>query len=233
MAGGMAAKAGAVRLDTRRMGRNMPGPIHGSTDERCVMRIFTMLAILPILAMAGTAAAGEWQPVEKVEPYQVSGATGIALYESIGARGPKVGIGRAIAYTDFKLTWTRDYQQQGGGCVLASAKPKLIITYRLPQASGPLPAETKRLWDRFIAGVEAHERVHGEIIVDMVKKIEAASIGLARQADPDCNKLRAELQNRLRALSLEQRRRSREFDRVEMSNGGNVHQLVLALVNGQ
>ena len=36
----------------------------------------------------------------------------------------------------------------------------------------------------------------------------------------------------LKALSEEQRARSRDFDKVEMSNGGNVHRLILALVNG-
>jgi predicted secreted Zn-dependent protease len=184
-------------------------------------------ATLPLPALA------DWQAVERVEPYAVAGRSGIELYRSIGENGPNVGVGRAIAYTDFKLLWSRDYRPQAdGSCVLASARPSLTITYRLPKASGDMPAATRRLWETFIDGVTKHEKVHGDFIVEMVRKIEATSVGLTAPADPGCQKVRAELQSRLGTLSQEQRARSREFDRVEMGEGGNVHRLVLALVNG-
>ncbi len=77
-----------------------------------------------------------------------------------------------------------------------------------------------------------HERVHGDYIVEMVKQIEAATVGLTVPADPKCRKIREEMTKRLGALSQEQRQRSRDFDRVEMSPGGNVHTLILQLVNG-
>jgi hypothetical protein len=129
--------------------------------------------------------------------------------------------------------WSRDYRPQAdGSCVLASARPSLTITYRLPRPAGPLPPATQRLWDIFIAGVEKHERVHGEIILDMTRQIEAVSVGLRAENDPGCQKVRAELQRKLAGISEERHARNREFDRVELSEGGNVHQLVLALVNG-
>ncbi|TWG99351.1 putative secreted Zn-dependent protease [Mesorhizobium sp. J18] len=191
----------------------------------CILGLMACLAPLP-------AHAG-WQAVERVEPYAISGKTGIELYRSIGDNGPKIGVGRTIAYTDFKLLWSRDYRPQpDGSCKLVSARPNLTITYRLPKPRDELSATTQRLWDRFIEGVTAHEKVHGEIITEMVKKIEAISIGLTVADDPDCRKIRTELTKHLGELSQEQRRRSREFDRVEMSKGGNVHQLILALVNG-
>jgi len=188
---------------------------------------FLALVALPVAAIA------DWRPIERVEHYAVTGATGIELYRSIGENGPSAGIGRAIAYTDFDLLWSRDYRPQAdGSCVLASARPSLTITYRLPRPAGPLPAHTQRLWDVFIAGVEKHERVHGEIILEMTRQIEAMSVGIRAEDDPDCQKVRAELQRRLVAISEERHERNREFDRVELSEGGNVHQLVLALVNG-
>ena len=190
------------------------------------------MSVLFAALLTGGARA-DWKPVEQIETYAITGETGIELYRSIGEKGPKVGVGRAIAYTDYRLTWSRDYQPRDGGCVLASARPRLIITYRLPKPSNELPAETRRLWKTFIAGVEKHERVHGEIITDVTRKIEAMSVGLSDPADPDCAKVRAELQRRLVPLAAELRQRSRDFDRVEMSEGGNVHRLVLSLVNGE
>ncbi|WP_336065747.1 DUF922 domain-containing Zn-dependent protease [Nitratireductor rhodophyticola] len=185
------------------------------------------VAFLPGVALA------DWKPVERIEPYTISGSTALDLYRSIGERGPKLGVRRVIAYTDFKLTWRRDYRpRDDGACVLASAKPKLIITYRLPQVSGSLSPQTQAAWERFSDGVRTHERVHGEIITDMVKKIEAVSVGLRAENDPGCRKVRAKLQEHLGRLSEEQRQRSREFDRVEMGDGGNVHRLVMEFING-
>jgi predicted secreted Zn-dependent protease len=44
--------------------------------------------------------------------------------------------------------------------------------------------------------------------------------------------VRAKLHDRLPSISQARQQKSREFDRVEMSEGGNVHQLILAFVNG-
>ena len=192
-----------------------------------------LLAAAAAIVWMPAAAHADWKPVEKIEHYRVSGSSGIDLYRSIGENGPQVGVGRAIAFTDFKLLWSRDYSPQpDGSCTLVSAHPSLTIIYRLPKASGDMPAATRRLWETFVNGVAAHEKVHGEFMVDLVKAIEATSVGLSAPNNPDCQKVRAELQSRLGPLSQEQRRRSREFDQVELTDGGNVHRLVLALVNG-
>jgi len=186
------------------------------------------LAALPGLARA------DWKAVEKVQTYAIAGKTGPELYESIGQHGPKVSVGRTIALTNFKLTWRRDYRPQpDGACTLVSAQPNLVITYTLPKPSGKLPAATQRLWDAFFDGMRRHEQVHGDRIREMVAEIVAFSVGLSAPDDPGCKKIRAELTKMLAAASQAQRQHSRDFDRVEMSDGGNVHQLILRLVNGQ
>ena len=186
-----------------------------------------------IAASAPATALADWKPVEKVEPYSVSGTSGPELYASIGERGPKAGIGRAIAFTNFKLTWSRDYQPQpDGACTLVSARPKLIISYHLPKSSEKLPEPIATNWKVFIGGVRRHERVHGEMIVAMVKEIETFSVGLSAPDDPNCKKVRARLQERLARISQAQRQKSRDFDKVELSDGGAVHELILNLVNG-
>lgn len=184
------------------------------------------------LLMFPFSAHAEWQAVEKVQTYSIQGKTGAELYASIGERGPGTGLVRAIAHTSFKLTWTRKYEPQGGGCTITTNKPKLIITYTLPKPASKLSPSTAAKWETFIAGVQAHERIHGDHIKDMVKAIEAISVGLSVPNDPGCKKIRTELTTRLGVLSQEQRQKSRDFDSVELSNGGNVHQLILNLVNG-
>lgn len=183
------------------------------------------------LLLAGGASAQDWQAVERVDPYTVQGSTGLEIYQSIGERGPKLGVARVIAHTGFKLTWTRKYERQGNACTITVNKPKLIITYTLPKLKSKLSGPVKARWDTFIAGVTAHEKIHGDFIKDMVKEIEAMSVGMTVENDPNCQKIRPQLQARLGELSNAQRARSRDFDQVEMSDGGNVHQLVLQLVD--
>lgn len=185
------------------------------------------------MLLVSQASAQEWKAVEQEKLYTIRGTTGPELYASIGERGPEVGgLMRTIAHTTFKLTWRRDYQPRDGGCVLASARPKLIITYTLPRPAAKLSGTVKANWDTFISGVRDHEKVHGDMIKSMVREIEQVSVGLSADSDPNCKKIREDLQRRLAAISQEQRRKSRDFDQVELGNGGNIHQLILRLVNG-
>ena len=178
------------------------------------------------------AAHAEWKPVETIKTYAITGTSGAELYDSIGERGPLLGPKvRAIAHTDFKLTWTRKYEPQpDGACTITVNIPKVIITYTLPKPTGQLPAQTRRSWQKFIAGVEAHERVHGGYIKDMVKEIGAVSVGFSVPDDPKCSKIRVELTKRLGEISKRERQRNVDFDKAEFSDGGNLQQLVLKLV---
>jgi predicted secreted Zn-dependent protease len=110
--------------------------------------------------------------------------------------------------------------------------PHLTLITHLPKPSGKLPARTEALWGTFIAGITAHERVHGEIIKETVDAIRSATEGLSVPDDPSCRKIRTEVTKRVAALAAAMRRKNRDFDQVEMGKGGNVQQLILALVNG-
>lgn len=178
------------------------------------------------------AAHADWQAAETIKTYAISGTSGRELYDSIGERGPLLGPKiRAIAHTDFKLTWTRKYEPQpDGACTITVNIPKLVISYTLPKPSSQLSATVRKSWQKFIAGVEAHERVHGGYIKDMVREIEAMSVGFSVPDDPKCSKIRVELTKRLGEISNKERQRNSEFDKVEFSDGGNLQQLVLKLV---
>lgn len=197
-----------------------------------IFRFFFLFGLA--VSCATTAHAADWTATEQVKPYKVAGTTAIELYESIGARGPLLGgSSRAIATTTFDLKWRRDYQPQAdGSCRLMSAKPFLTIIYNWPEPSQKLSEPTASLWKTFIDGIKRHERVHGDFIREMTQRIIDTTVGLTIANDPGCQKIRQEMQKPLGAASDEQRQRSRDFDRVEMGNGGNVHQLILGLVNG-
>lgn len=182
------------------------------------------LAVLP-------AQAADWQPAERVEHYAVSGAGAAELYISIGENGPLIGKGRAIAHTNWDLKWRRDYQREGTACVLKSAKPFLTITTTLPKPAAKLAGPTAGLWKVFIEGIAAHESVHAADIVSMVDGIITATVGLTVPDDPQCKLIRAEVLKIVTAANEAYKAKSRAFDQSEMATGGNVHQLILGLVN--
>lgn len=197
---------------------------------KTAIQTYLLLAILPV-----SPALAEWKPIEKIETYAISGQTGLELHASMAERGPIIGKGkvRAMAYTDFKLTWVRDYQPQGNACVLRSARPKLVITHIFPKPAEPLPAAVQKSWEVFAAGLVAHEKVHGDLYEDMTRKIEAATIGLTVPDDPGCSKIRTEVIKRLAELSQARQKAIREFDRVEFAPRGNLQQLVVNLLMGR
>ena len=194
-------------------------------------RWFRPLVAVVGMCVAAQAARAEGNVTERIEPYAIEGTSGAGLYASIGERGPLVGNQvRTIAHTHFKLTWSRDYQRRGNACTLASARPKLIITYTLPQPAQKLPAALQKRWDVFIGGIREHEKVHGEHIKAMVRRIEETTIGFSVEDDPKCRKIREQIKEPLSQASLAQRQQSRDFDRVEMGEGGTLRRLVLGLV---
>jgi len=199
-----------------------------------VIRRLVSSATVVAACIALVAPALAWEAAEQVKTYPVYGRSGPELYRSIGENGPVIsGDRRTIAHTTFKLTWGRDYRERAdGGCVIARNVPKLIITYTLPKPREGLPQGVASSWKRFYDGLAAHERVHGQHIIEMVQAIEDVSVGLNAPDDPGCHKVRAELQTHLKRLSDEQRARGRAFDRVEMGDGGNVQGLVLDLIQG-
>ncbi|RWO56411.1 DUF922 domain-containing protein [Mesorhizobium sp.] len=205
--------------------------------KTAVLKYLLLACLLasPGQAQMGAQSKSQWKPVEKVETYAISGQTGPELHASMGEQGPTIGKSkrRVMAYTDYKLTWVRNYQPQGDACVLMSARPKLIITYILPKPSGSLPDAVQKSWEVFAAGLAAHEKVHGEMYTDMARKIEAATIGLSVPDDPGCKKIRTEMTRRLAELSQARQKASREFDRVEFAPRGNLQRLIVDLLMGR
>ena len=189
-------------------------------------------ALIMLALFATPAIAADWQAKHVVKTYGISGSTPIELYTSIGEAGPVIGQGRrTIALTEWDLKWRRDYQPDGSACVMKSALPFLTITTTLPKPKAKLSGDVGRRWQGFIAGITAHEAVHGADIVAMTQQIITETVGLRMENDAGCKAIRAEVLKRVQKAADDYKAKSRAFDQVEMGNGGNVQHLILQLVN--
>ena len=197
-------------------------------------RVLVVLLVLCLQGLAGGAARAEaWQPAQQTVTYAIEGATGLALYRSIGERGPELAGRRVIAYTHYKLLWTRRYRPRpDGSCILAVAVPHLTVITTLPKAPARLSPAVAASWRRFVTGIMEHERFHGNEIVAMVRRIEAFSAGLSAPLDPGCRTVRARLQAYVIGTVADHDAASRAFDKTEWGEDGAMRKLVLELVNG-
>lgn len=178
-------------------------------------------------------AHADVRPKEVVKTYAIAGTTGIELYESIGRHGPRLkgGSSSAVAITEFDLKWGRDYKRDGNDCFLAVVRPFLTITYTYPKPSQKLPSDVAARWRVFMDGIRTHENVHGRYVLEMAQAIHDTTLGFRQPNDPNCRKIRQTIQVPIKAAFDRYKERNRAFEQEEMRRGGNIHQLILQLVN--
>jgi predicted secreted Zn-dependent protease len=204
--------------------------------EAAMARLSAAAWVLGILAAAVTAGAAEASVSVKVKTvtYKISGKTGDALLEQMDRRGPKHGfMTHAIAQTSYTVSWNIDWRSDGRRCRVANAAAVLSVTYNFPEVSNAMPADLKRRWARFMAGVHKHEETHGRIAREMVNVAEKAVSGLSSKDDRGCRETQAEVKRRIADIYDRYEARQAKFDEVEHAEGGHVEGLVTALSGDQ
>lgn len=183
-----------------------------------------------LVAFASAAQAEVKVSVEKTY-YNISGKTGTALLDAMDRKGPKHGfLTRAIAQTRYSVTWEIEWAQAGNTCKVRAANAGLDIKYMYPRVAGAMPAALQKRWNRFFAGVRTHEEVHGRIAREMVVAAEKRLLGFVMKNDRTCSKSRREMKRRVEEVYARYEAKQLAFDKVEHSDGGNVHGLVSALI---
>lgn len=196
------------------------------------MRLTTLSVLTAIGALSGfaSAAQADVKVVVKTQTYDISGATGEALVQSMDRNGPRHGfMARAIAQTSYTKDWDFDFAKSKGVCRIAKANGTLNLNFTYPRVTSILPPPLDRRWARFFDGVRKHEETHGEIARQMMQATEKSLTGLTVGNDPQCSGARREAQRRIDAVFDEYEARQNAFDAREHREGGHVEYLVGAL----
>lgn len=192
--------------------------------------IFCSLAVLAAMSTPGIAVAGS-KVITHIRTYDIAGESGRALIEAMDKSGPKHGfLTRAIAQTSYTVDWNFDLKAKADVCRVRAASATLDMTYMYPRVTTPMSPALRKRWERFFAGVRAHEQTHGRIARQGITAGERAVAGLAVANDPHCIKTQREAQRQVDAIYKEYEAKQVVFDQREHREGGRVEALVANLV---
>ncbi len=194
-------------------------------------RLFWAGILAALSAVAVAPAQAGVKVSESQKTYAISGTSGIALLQAMDKSGPKHGfLTRAIAQTSYSVSWTIEWGETRTACRVKRADGKLDITYTYPRVSNAITPQLKRRWNTFLSGVRRHELHHGEIARQMARAAEKAVAGVTIRNDPGCRKSRKEVKRRMAAVYADYEARQIRFDSKEHAGGGQVEDLIDALI---
>lgn len=194
-------------------------------------RFFGMLFLAAAMGLAAAAPASAAAKIStKTEFYKISGQSGRALLDQMDRKGPKHGFtSRAIAQTRYSMSSSAEWRYSKGVCRASDVSIKLAITYVYPQPRGPVSADLKQRWSRFMAGVVAHEEVHGKLARQMANAAAKSVAGMAVRGRPNCPGVQRQMKRNINAIVADYEARQERFDDDEHRNGGNIAGLVRSL----
>ncbi|AZO70758.1 MULTISPECIES: DUF922 domain-containing protein [unclassified Mesorhizobium] len=195
------------------------------------MRLAVLACLVAIGALYAPQASAGTRVLVQTRSYDIAGNSGAALVEAMDSKGPKHGfMTHAIAQTAYTVDWELGVIQDKGSCRLKQANGTLHLFYTFPRVASPATPALKKRWDRFFAGVRAHEQTHGRIARQMMRATERSITGLKVADDPYCYETRREARRRIQAAYAEYEARQNAFDAREHRDGGHVEHLVAALM---
>jgi predicted secreted Zn-dependent protease len=196
-----------------------------------VRRILGAFWLAAAMGLAAAVPAGATTRVSvKTEYYRISGKTGAALLDQMDRRGPKHGfMSRAIAQTRYSMYSGADWSHSNGICRARDVSVDLSITYVYPRPAGPVSTDLLRRWKTFMAGVVAHEEMHGRIARQMASAAAKAVSGMAVRDARDCPSVDRMMKRKIDAIVAAYEARQERFDDQEHRQGGNIDGLVRSL----
>ncbi|RWA71053.1 DUF922 domain-containing protein [Mesorhizobium sp. M1C.F.Ca.ET.193.01.1.1] len=195
------------------------------------MRVAVLTCLITIGALCAPQALAGTRVLVQTRSYDIAGNSGAALVAAMDSRGPKHGfMTHAIAQTAYTVDWELGVIQDKGACRLKQANGTLNLFYTFPRVASPATPALKTRWNRFFAGVRAHEQTHGRIAREMMRATERSIVGLRVAGDPYCYKARREARQRIQATYAEYEARQNAFDAREHRDGGHVEHLIAALM---
>jgi hypothetical protein len=189
------------------------------------LRWHRLLAALLAAAPLGGHALEKCVGADGKISYSDRGCPASAKRSSVGADTSLAGVrmeyydvaspGGHMGRTEWHLSYTYRPRAGTSGCAVASVDTKLDLKVRLPRLTAPGGGERQQRWDRYLAGLQAHEAGHVQIARDFESNLKRNLLGVAAS---DCGSLDQAVRSRFDQMLQQTNQRDRDYD--AQTNGG-------------
>lgn len=186
-------------------------------------------ATMTLTAMAPAIAAPRIKV--KTSYYSISGSTGMDLFKDMNRKGPRHAfMKKAMAQTQYRSTPSGKVSWENGICAVKNGGYTLDLTYVYPKPDRPLSGRLAVNWNRFMADTYRHEKVHGQIAIEMASKLDATLRSFRMKDKSNCARALNALSARINGIYDTYKKKQVAFDILEHRKGGKVEKSVLVLV---
>jgi len=170
-----------------------------------------LTALLPLLLLAAPAAADVVRTVS-TEYYTVQGTDPAAIAADLMINSPwdkKLGKHTAVTRTSVNIQYKMVRRDRN--CSAKDVKVYLHLTYLYPRLAHSVDGKTRQWWKGFLAKLEEHELVHGEI---STKAAHALNDELEALTNVDCINFKAIAKNRFNRFMAKLKRDQAAYDKL-------------------
>ena len=194
------------------------------------MRFLAILTALLCGFAFATGAQARPKVTVKTKHYDVRGKTGADILRQINRKGPRHGfLVRAIAQTQYTLSYGFESVQTSKDCRVTKAEVKMDIVYVYPRLRSKVSGKLNKRWKRFLSGVRKHEEVHGKLARQMAAATEKSLLATRVKGKRGCRKIKRVAKRNAEKVFKKYERQQVSFDKKEHRDNGNVENLVTAL----
>ncbi len=196
-----------------------------------MLRLLAILTAFLCAVAVATGAQARPKVTIKTKHYDVRGKTGSEVLRQINRKGPRHGfLVRAIAQTQYTLSYGYESVQTSKHCRITKAQVKLDIVYVYPRLRSKVSGRLNKRWKRFLSGVRKHEEVHGKLAKQMAAATEKALLATRVNGKRGCRKIKRIAKRNAEKVFKKYERQQVAFDKKEHRDNGNVEKLVTVLV---
>jgi predicted secreted Zn-dependent protease len=170
-----------------------------------------LLGLFGWLAFASASALAQNSVIWTTNFYSVTGASFREIRRSIEQARPfKDGFD---ADTRWTVRWRFNTAQTQSGCSCTSFSTTATIVTTMPRWTPPtdVAPEVKEQWTRFFVALAQHEAGHARFGLAAATEIQKQISQVGTQ--PDCDRLKAAINERSEKVVDDYRRREKEYDR--------------------
>lgn len=146
-----------------------------------------MKYLVLLVAFFCLAAKADVEVHESFTYYTVTPLSKALLLETVNKSSPIIQNKKVFhGHTAYQIKWQFEWKKHTNGCKLSDIKVDVNLVYTMPKLESSAK-DIQEVWSNWYPNLERHEKEHGQLAIDMAKKIDNALKSLGSFAN--CSEL--------------------------------------------